>query len=69
MTDRAPFGVAYTSAVTRNRTTSHYATKTEAVKAAVALYREGAQNIQTFKYTQGIGAIDFDWRKTGRFHR
>ena len=67
MTDRTPFGVAYTSPATRNRQVSRYATKTAAVKAAAALYREGARNIQTFEYTPGIGAIDFNWRKTGRF--
>lgn len=62
----AQFGVAYTSAVTRNRVTAQFSTKAGAIKAAKALFIEGARNIQTFKFVPGLGAVDFDWRKGGR---
>jgi hypothetical protein len=61
------FGVAYTSAVTRNRQIAHYPTKLAAAKAACALVYEGANNVTTFKFSDGVGAIDFDWRKVVRF--
>lgn len=61
------FGVSYTSAVTGNRQTITLRTKQQAIREAVQLFKEGARNIDAFKYSPSVGAISFDWRRAGRF--
>lgn len=63
MERKAIYGVAYTSAVTGNRRCINLFTKSQALKEARQLYREGARNIDSFKFTETIGAISFNWRK------
>lgn len=57
------YAVSYVSVVTRNRKCIHFHTKAEALKEARQLYREGAQQIDAFKYNPNIGAVSFNWRK------
>jgi hypothetical protein len=57
------YAVSYVSSVTRNRKCIHFHTKKEALKEAQQLYREGALQIDSFKYSPNIGAVSFNWRK------
>jgi hypothetical protein len=57
------YSVSYISGVTGNRKCIHLHTKTQALKEAQQLHREGAKFIDSFKYTPGLGAISFNWRK------
>lgn len=58
--------IAYTSPVTRSRKVSNYKDKRAAVRDAVSLLREGANNIDVFYFQPGIGAVSVDWRKAAR---
>lgn len=60
--DPTPYGVSWKSALTGSRNTSYHKTKSAAMKEAYELYKEGAKNIDAFKYSENIGAISFDWR-------
>lgn len=57
------FGVSYTSAATGQRRTIHLKTKAQAAREAIQLFKEGARNIDAFKYTPSTGALSFDWRR------
>lgn len=57
------YGVTYVSCVTGSRRCINLNTKKEALKEAQSLYREGAKFIDAFKYSEGIGAVSFQWRK------
>lgn len=57
------YGVTYVSGMTGARRCIHFHTKKEALKEAQQLYREGAKFIDSFKYSPGIGAVSFNWRK------
>lgn len=56
------YGVSWKSAASGTQQNSSYSTKAAAVKDAVALYKEGAKNIRAWKYSESVGAVDFDWR-------
>lgn len=60
------YGVSYINAVTGNRNTSNCTTKKAVIKEAKALYLEGARSIDTFKFSEGVGAVSFNWRIGGR---
>lgn len=60
------YGVSYINAVTGNRHTSNCTTKKAAIREAKALFIEGARSIDTFKFSETIGAVSFNWRIGGR---
>lgn len=60
------FIVSWVSAVTGNRQSSTYTTKKAAVNDAKALFLEGARYIETYKFSEGVGAVSFNWRIGGR---
>ena len=61
--DAINFGVIWTAPLSGVRKLLYFSTKTEALREAQQLYREGAQWISTFKVLEGNRSIEFNWRK------
>ena len=56
------YGVSWVSPMSGKPQSSTYTTKAAAIKDAKALYNEGAKNIRAWKWSDSVGAVDFNWR-------